>query len=148
MKFLALILIFFVIECKAQREDYNWTLGYYVIDFNYGSPQKKDIKNPTNASNSSCISDKNGNLLYRYGGNKLRDANENLIYSNVGAVMRSPALIPFPYDDKKTLFFHSVMGKGVLCDVINNNNSSDMQTLKTFSGSTQKFIFIQHFYHL
>ena len=105
--------------------------------------KKKDIKNPTNASNSSCISDKNGNLLYRYGGNKLRDANENLIYSNLGAVMRSPALIPFPYDDKKTLFFHSVMGKGVLCDVINNNNPSDMQTLKTFSGSTQKFIFIQ-----
>ncbi|MBR4266087.1 MAG: hypothetical protein IKQ46_08550 [Bacteroidales bacterium] len=127
----------------AQKEDYNWALGNYIINFDSNPPQKTEVVNPTNAYNSSCISDRNGNLLFRYGGNKLWDINENQIFTNVGSLMHSPSLIPFPYNNDKTLFFYSVVGKGVYCSVISNENPQNITTLKTFSSKNTKFIFIQ-----
>ena len=145
VKQLILILIFlFPIVAFAQKEDYNWTIANKRIDFNYNPPKVVDMSLSIMTYNQCCISDNKGNYLFRYGGNKLLDANDKVLHTNIGSLMHSPSLIPFPYDSKKTLFFYANTNVGLCCAVINNDNPSDIQVIKTFQRGQYYFTFIQH----
>lgn len=144
MKHLVPILLFlFPLVAFAQKEDYNWAIANKRIDFNYNPPGITETSVSITTYNLSCISDREGNFLFRYGRNKLLDANDKVLHTNIGSLMHSPALIPFPYDREKTLFFYADTNVGLCCAVINNDIPSDIQVIKTFQRGKYDFTFIQ-----
>lgn len=143
MKLLFYILFLLPLIVFAQKEDYNWTVGNMLIDFNYNPPKTSTKPNFLNMYNHSCISDKDGKFLFRYGLVSLYDSDDNVIFKNTGAVAHSPSLIPYPYDRDKTLFFYSDVNTGLCCAVIDNENPTDIQIIKTFPKGRTHYTFIQ-----
>lgn len=145
MKFLALILIFFVIECKAQKTDYNWVIDNNIIDFNSNPPLNRPYSMKSISPNNACtLSDVNGKMLYYYGGTHLYNISGAIIYTNTpGAIMASPSLIPFPGHQDLSLFFYcSYKEGGLICKTLNHNNDKDIKLLKQL-GKNYRFTFIQ-----
>ena len=139
----SILLLLFPLVAFAQKEDYNWTIANKRIDFNYSPPKITETSVSILAYNLSCFSDMEGNYLFRYGGNKLLDANDKVLHTNIGSLMHSPSLIPFPYDNKKTLFFYADTNVGLCCAVINNDNPSEIHVIKTSQRGKYDFTFVQ-----
>ncbi len=79
--YLFLLLILLYISSFAQKEDYNWALSNNILINFESQPPTVSTSIQNIRFGISCISDKNGNLLF-YGDRKhFYDGNNNLLYS-------------------------------------------------------------------
>ncbi len=79
--YLFLLLILLYISSFAQKEDYNWALSNNILINFESQPPTVSTSIQNIGIGISCISDKNGNLLF-YGDSKhFYDGNNNLLYS-------------------------------------------------------------------
>ncbi len=124
---LSLILCSLVL--RAQKTDYVWVMEGDCINFNTNPPVVTSSPNLGNYYNLCCLSDYEGNLLFTYTGNKLYDSKNGLIKTNRGGLSHTTALVPCPYNNGISLFFHQDESKfryGVL------DNATNQYTFKAF----------------
>ena len=143
---LSMIAIFSCVSV-AQKEDYVWHLGDSCLNFSY-NPAKVDFCGNTEGSRRSlsCISDRDGNLLFCRVGFNLYNYSGQLVDRSYSSILQSPSLLPFPGNPDKTLFFYDVRDTaGLICSVI-DNFTAKKSILKIFDQRIVNYIFVQQGY--
>ncbi len=139
---LSMIVIFSCVSF-AQKEDYVWQLGNVALNFNnIHDPIDSGIK-LTSHLNLSCISDSCGRFLFAYSANQLFGSAGAVVNKNVGSVLMSPSLVPYPGHPDKSLFFYKADGDtGLVCCAL-DNKTSKKEVVKIFGYGISPYTFVQ-----